>query len=499
MIGGNLDMMHANGWHEAELRLAMPPTIDSIIPAFENAGQSQVFRFFEGLEKEQKDNILQQAAQIDLKEVQHLVDTLVHGQGHHGVDLSDLEPAPYISLPSKGGDAEDWETAFKEGEAALEAGRVATFTVAGGQGTRLGYDGPKGTFPVTPVRKATLFQVFAEKILAARRRYNAPIPWFIMTSTINHEATVRFFEEHAYFGMEEDSVSFFRQGLMPAVDYEGKIILDGKDSIAMTPDGHGGSLRALVRSGATEKMAKMGIDTISYFQVDNPLVACIDPAFIGFHLRGKSEMSSKMLQKAYPKEKLGHFCNQRGKQVVIEYSDMPDELCEQRDADGELSYRAGSIAVHILSREFVERMGGAEAGETTLPFHRADKKIQVVDDEGNTSKPDAPNGVKFEMFVFDAIPFAQGPVVIESLRETGFSPVKNAEGVDSAQSCRDDQLRLFASWLKAAGVEIDLDADGIPQIVFEVSPHFADNERDFVAKWNALETKPEITDGLVIE
>lgn len=477
----------------------MPQTIDSLIPAFENAGQGQVFRFFESLDQEGKDHLLEQAAQIDLKEVKHLVDTLVRGQGHHGADLSDLEPAPYISMPDRGGDPLDWEKAFQEGETTLRAGRIATFTVAGGQGTRLGYDGPKGTFPVTPVRKATLFQVFAEKILAARRRYNASIPWFIMTSTLNHEATVRFFEEHAYFGMDEDSVSFFRQGLMPAVDYDGKIILNDKGSIAMTPDGHGGSLRALVRSGASEEMAKMGIDTISYFQVDNPLVACIDPAFIGFHTRAKSDMSSKMLQKAYPKEKLGHFCSQRGKQVVIEYSDMPDELCELRDDAGELAYRAGSIAVHILSREFVERMGGAEAGEACLPFHRADKKIQTVDDEGCTHKPTAANGVKFEMFVFDALPFANNPVIIESARETGFSPVKNAEGVDSAQSCSDDQLKLLASWLKAAGEEVALDSNGLPTVHIEVSPHFADTESIFVEKWKALKEKPAISNGLVIE
>lgn len=465
--------------------------------AFEKAGQGHVFQYFDELEPAMQESLLAQTQQIDLSEVQMLVDTLVKNESGHGLDLSDLQPAPYVPLPEHGGDPEAWGAAFKAGAEAIRKGRVAAFTVAGGQGTRLGYDGPKGTFPVTPVRSATLFQVFAEKILAARQIYGAAIPWFIMTSTLNHEATERFFAEHAYFGLEEGSVMFFRQGLMPAVDFEGKILLEDLGSIAMSPDGHGGSLRALVRSGATARMAEQGIDTISYFQVDNPLVNAVDPAFIGFHLQGESEMSSKMLPKAYPKEKLGHFCRQHGKTVVIEYSDMPDELTEQRTPAGELAYRAGSIAVHILDREFIERMGG-DGGEG-LPFHRANKKVRTLDPEGRPYQPDRPNGVKFEMFVFDALPSARNPVIIECLRESSFAPVKNAEGIDSAQSCQELQLALFASWLKAAGAPIETDAQGLPHYPIEVSPLFASTESEFVEKWQALAEKPEIRSGLVIE
>jgi len=227
-------------------------------------------------------------------------------------------------------------------------------------------------------------------------------------------------------------------------------------------------------------------------------VKCVDPAFIGFHLKGASELSSKMVPKAYPKEKMGHFCMQGGRGVVIEYSDMPDALTEQMDAAGELLFNAGSIAIHVMDRAFVKRLGGSDA-EVALPFHRANKKIRTVDAAGKSVVPESPNGIKFEMFVFDALPFAKNPVVVETARESEFSPVKNAEGVDSPQTSAADQLRQYARWVKAAGIDLAVDETGLPSIEFEVSPLFADSERDFVAKWNALAQKPVIEAGTVLK
>ncbi|KXU37593.1 2-alkenal reductase [Cephaloticoccus primus] len=489
----------------------------ALIDAFRAAGQGQVFRFFDKLDEAGRDRLLAQAAEIDLGELARLKATLLGecsaaGEGRvgggaaggAGVDLSDLEPAPYEPLPEHGGDAAEWAAARSAGEAALRAGRVAAFTVAGGQGTRLGFDGPKGTFPVTPLRAKSLFQVFAEKLLAAQRRYGRPLHWFIMTSTQNHEATAQFFAEHAYFGLAPERVHLFRQGRMPAVDFEGRILLEAPDRIAMSPDGHGGSLRALSRSGALDLMAREGIDTLSYFQVDNPMVRCIDPAFIGWHLLRGSEMSSKMLPKAHAAEKLGHFCMQRGRLVVVEYSDLPQAMQEERAAaTGELRFNAGSIAIHLLNREFVRRMsaGGAES----LGFHRADKKIPTLDETGQPLSPPAPNGVKFELFVFDALPFARNPVVIETSRADEFSPVKNATGADSPQSCRADQLRQYARWFAAAGLPagqlapLALDASGLPQIGLEVSPLFAEDAASFAESWAKLSPPPPIADGLYLE
>ena len=482
-----------------------------IIERFQRAGQGHVFAFFDQLKPEEQQRLLDEAAEIDLGEISRLTETLLKKSAAAGVNLTGLEPAPYVPLPEHGGDASEWAAAKASGEDALRAGRVAAFTVAGGQGTRLGYDGPKGTFPVTPLKKKTLFQVFAEKIKAAGVRYGRPLHWFIMTSHQNHAATEAYFAENGFFGLDRARVHFFRQGRMPAVNFEGKILLESRGSIALSPDGHGGSLRALERSGALDVMEREGIDTLSYFQVDNPLVRCIDPSFIGWHLRKGSEMSSKMVPKAYAEEKLGHFCAQNGELVVIEYSDLPMEMQKLTDASGKLRYIAGSIAIHVLDREFVRRMakatGSAEAGSATaaanegatLPFHRADKKIATVDQSGQSVKPEKPNGVKFEMFVFDALPFAKNPVVIETRRADDFSPVKNAEGVDSPKTSRDDQLRQFARWLKANGASVDTDATGLPDVTVEVAPSFGYDEDSFADAWQQRSPKPIVRDGLYLE
>lgn len=474
-------------------------TTHPLIEKFQRAGQAQVFAFYDQLSPDAQKRLLDEAAEIDLEEIDRLTTTLLKG-GAAGVNLDGLTPAPYEKRPEHGGDAAAWAKAKRAGEDALRAGRVALFTVAGGQGTRLGYDGPKGTFRVTPLKQKSLFQVFAEKIRAAGVRYGKPLHWFIMTSHANHAATEAFFVENRYFGLDASRVHLFRQGRMPAVSFDGKILLESKGGIALSPDGHGGSLRALDRSGSLDLMKREGIDTLSYFQVDNPLVRGVDPEFIGWHLLRGSQMSSKMVPKAYPGEKVGHFCVQNGRLVVVEYSDLPASMQNETDANGALRYLAGSIAIHILDREFIRQMAHSTgSGEAELPFHRADKKIPTIDAEGRTLKPEKPNGVKFEMFVFDALPFAKNPVVIETLRENDFSPVKNAEGVDSPKTCREDQLRQYGRWLKANGAEIATDATGLPAFTVEVSPLFGYDEDSFADSWKKLTPKPALREGLYLE
>ena len=472
----------------------------TLIASFRAAGQAQVFAFWDSLDTTQRAALLAQAAEIDLGEIARLHRTLVLNSGGSGINLAGLTPPPCERLPEHGGDAAAWARAQTAGEKMLRAGRVAAFTVAGGQGTRLGYDGPKGTFPVTPVKHKTLFQVFAERIAAASLRYGRPLHWFIMTSHANHEQTEAFFAEHRYFGLDRARVHFFRQGRMPAIDYAGKILLETKDSLALSPDGHGGSLRALHRSGALDLMQSEGVDTVSYFQVDNPLVRCIDPAFLGFHSLRGAEMSSKMVPKAHPEEKVGMFCQLDGRLVVVEYSDMPMTMQRETTAGGSLRYDASNIAVHILDREFVRRLAtGAGEGGAALPFHRADKKIPTIDATGNPVKPDKVNGVKFEMFVFDALPFARNPLLTETRRCDDFSPVKNAEGPDSPQTSRDDQLRQAARWLHAAGANLATDASGRPNCAIEISPLFADDAESFSAAWQQRSPRPALVDGLCIE
>ena len=469
--------------------------MSSIVERFQQAGQGQVFAFLSQLSPEAQRTLLAEAAEIDLAEIAGLTRSLLGPGGAAGANLDGLEPAPFEARPENGGRGASWSEAKSVGESALRGGRVAAFTVAGGQGTRLGYDGPKGTFPVTPLRQKTLFQVFAEKIRATGLRYGRPIPWYIMTSNQNHAATEAFFAEHRWFGLDRGRVHLFRQGRMPAVDFTGRILLETPGSIALSPDGHGGSLRALERSGAIAQMKADGVDTISYFQVDNPLVRCVDPTFIGWHIRGRSELSSKMVPKAYAEEKVGLFCRQGGKTVVVEYSDLPME--RQREIDpvsGRLRFLAGSIAIHVLDREFVHRVatGGADVA---LPFHRADKKIATIDAAGQPVRPEKPNGVKFEMFVFDALPFARNPLVIETRREDDFAPVKNAEGLDSPATCREAQVAQFGRWLAANGAA--LPPGPVPPI--EVSPSFGYDEDSFADSWRLRHPKPVVAAGLYLD
>jgi len=346
----------------------MNPTI----AAFRDAGQGQVFAFFERLSPDGRRRLLEQAAEVDLDEVGRLVRTLAAAARRGPRTWTGWCRPPTSPCRTTAG-CRGLGPGPGRRETALAAGRVGAFTVAGGQGTRLGYDGPKGAYPVTPVRGKPLFQVFAEKIIAAGRRHGRPIPWFVMTSHQNHDATVSFFEERGWFGLEKGRVHFFRQWRMPAVGFDGRILLEAPGSIALSPDGHGGSLRAMERSGALDLMAAEGVDTLSYFQVDNPIVHCVDPAFIGWHLLRGSEMSSKMVPKLYPDEKLGHFCLRDGKLVVVEYSDLPLELQRAREPDGRLRYLAGSVAIHVLDREFVRRVARSEgAGRfpSTAPRRR---------------------------------------------------------------------------------------------------------------------------------
>jgi UDP-N-acetylglucosamine/UDP-N-acetylgalactosamine diphosphorylase len=466
---------------------------------FEQKGQGHVFQYWESLDQEEKKILQEQADEIDLDELWVLVSQLVFSkEGSSLIDFSNLDPAPYEPLPADIHGDEKWQEAKVAGEAALRSGRVAAFTVAGGQGTRLGYDGPKGTYPISPIKNKTLFQLFAEKIKAARCRYDCEIPWYLMTSHVNHEATISFFQENNHFGLGEGSVRFFRQGRMPAVDFEGKILMESKGSIAMSPDGHGGALRALERNGILDEMEAKGIDLMSYFQVDNPHVQVIDPYFLGFHVLSGSSMSSKMLPKAYEKEKLGHFCVLGNRLEIVEYSDMPDELTAQRDEKGQLRFIAGSVAIHIVSVDFIRKLTSKNSS-IALPFHKALKKIACLDSNGEKIVPSEPNGVKFELFVFDALPFAGKPMIIETTRLGDFSPVKNAEGVDSAVTCRADQQRLFAQWLDEVGVSVEKDSEGVPLRKIEVSPLFGYNLETFRESWKKRGLKVDFSQDAYIE
>lgn len=435
-------------------------------------GQGHLLRFYEDLPPARQKALLAQLAAIDFAEVDRLAEE--HVFSSEAAPKGDIQPQETISANS--GDektAQMFAGARQRGDQLLAEGKVAAFVVAGGQGTRLGYEGPKGCLEATAVAHKPLFQLFAEQILAAGRRAGVAIPWYIMTSPQNDVATRAYFRQHDHFGLSGDDVFFLVQGSMPAIGLDGKLLLADKGSVAVSPNGHGGSLPALRSSGAIEDMANRGVELISYFQVDNPLVRCIDPLFLGLHDLRKAEMSAKVLPKRDPLEKLGNVCLVDGKVTVIEYSDMPEELATACTEDGHLRFSAGSIAIHVLSRSFVERL--TEGGKCVLPYHRAVKRVPYTDPAGQVVEPEEPNAVKLEMFVFDALPLAASPVVLETDRSEEFSPIKNSQGPDSLTTSLHDQVRRAASWLEDAGVAVPRDADGQVAAAIEISPLYADS------------------------
>jgi len=359
------------------------------------------------------------------------------------------------------------EEAAKLGQELLSSGKAAVVTVAGGQGSRLGYEGPKGCFPISPIRNASLFQIHSEKILAARRRYNKPLYWYIMTSPLNIEQTKSFFLRNSCFGLPEEEIRFFAQGLFPTLTNEGKLVLAGEGGLFRNPNGHGGTLKALLDSGCLQDMERRGVEELFYFQVDNPLVRIPDPCFLGFHRGNGSQMSSKVIAKAFPEEKLGSIGRVEGKACVIEYSDLNERQMHSRDEAGRLLFSHGSIAVHILNVSFLHSVGD-------LPLHLASKMIQawVPDSEGGIVH--SREAMKFEMFIFDAIPLAKNPLFMETSREEEFAPLKNSTGADSIETCRLGISKQGARWLERCGIEIPK-KEGQPIYNVEISPVFAED------------------------
>jgi UDP-N-acetylglucosamine/UDP-N-acetylgalactosamine diphosphorylase len=454
----------------------MSDRLQSIRAALARHGQEHVLQFVGDLTDSQQRSLLEQLASIDFTALDDLIQRYVHQRPK--VDLPEtLEPAPYF--PNGGGDdrsAFDAGKFQRIGEDLIRHGKVAAFTVAGGQGTRLGWNGPKGTYPATVVTGKPLFRVFAEQILATQRRSGVNIPWYIMTSPANDADTRAFFADNNHFNLPNPKrdIFLFPQGELPSIDAAtGKLLLAEKGALAMNPDGHGGSIKALRDSGAIADMKARGIEHISYFQVDNPLVRCIDPLFIGLHAAApgsSAEMSSKMVPKASADEKVGVFCRANGKTCVIEYSDLPAELAGQKDSSGRLCFVAGSIAVHVISVTFVERLT-ADAHHFALPYHRADKKVPFIDvNSGKLIEPSSPNAVKLEAFVFDAIGLAESSIVYETRRVEEFGPIKNATGVDSPATSHQLQSDRAGSWLEHAGVRVPRDSHGHVQARIEINP-----------------------------
>ncbi|HEY3325459.1 MAG TPA: UDPGP type 1 family protein [Planctomycetota bacterium] len=445
----------------------MQHDLQKLMAAAKAHGQEHLFAFYAELSAESKAKLLDQIASLDFDLIDRLVAEFVKGGA--APTTGTLEPAPVIALPKAPAEKQAEAQARATGDELFRKNRVACFLVAGGQGTRLGLHGPKGAFVIGPISHRTLFQLHAEKIIALRRRYNATVPWLIMTSDANDAETREFFVQHNWFGMGEASVRIFKQGNMPAVSRDGKILMQAKDEIALSPNGHGGSIKALYDSGSVAWLKSMGIDTLFYFQVDNVLTKIGDPTFLGYHAQATSQMSSKACRKRDWKEKVGVFGLKDGRLAVIEYSDLPENIAKETDANGNLKWWAGSIAIHVLDIGFIEKLNH---GGFQLPYHKAEKAVPCIAADGQPAKlkPGEKNGIKFETFVFDALSQADRTVTVETAREEDFSPVKNADGEDSPATSKRDLMELYARWLTTAGTRVPRKADGSLDCRIEIRP-----------------------------
>ena len=454
--------------------------------------QEHLLAFYNQLNANQQKSLLNQIEKLDFTRIPGWIEQYVKNDSPLTIPVK-FDPAPsYPPQPETAEQKAKYAEARQLGIELLKQGKVAGFVVAGGQGTRLGFDGPKGNFSVSPIRGKTLFAIFGESILAASKKYGADIPWYVMTSPLNDDATKATFEKANYFGLKKKNVVIFQQGTMPNFAFDGKILMADKGTLATSPDGHGGSLKALADSGALADMKKRGIEYLSYWHVDNPLVYVLDPLFIGLHAADGAEMSSKALIKAGPLEKVGNFCLVNGKVTVIEYSDLPDEQAHRKNPDGSLVFELGSIGIHIISVSFVEKLNAG--GGFALPFHKAIKKIPHIDAAGNPVNPDEPNGVKLETFVFDALPMAKKSVILQTLRAEEFAPVKNATGVDSAEVTYQMMIDRAAGWLESAGVNVPRKVDGKPDCVLEIAPSFALFREEIKDKADKIPSlKPHLT------
>ena len=436
------------------------------------AGQSHLLAFWDRLDESARARLLEQIASLDLAAVARLRGVLASAAKPSPRPAAEPAPAPVVELSGASRAA-----AVARGEEELRAGRVGALLVAGGQGSRLGFDGPKGCCPVGPVSDEPLFFFHARKLLARKRRFGRPVPLYVMTSGANDAATRAFFESRGFFGLAREDVFFFQQGMWPALSPEGLVLLERPDRLFLSPDGHGGVLAALERSGALADMEARGLSSVCYFQVDNPAVDVADPAFVGLHASEGADWTLKVCRRAGPGEKMGMPVLRGGRTAIVEYTEFSDEDRSAVAPDGSLRFAWGSPAQHVFSVPFLRRE--AEAG---LPVHLAHKKVPFIGPDGAPVKPVAPNAYKFEKFVFDALADARKAVCLAFDREEEYAPVKNAEGDKSPAACRADLSRKWARWLRAAGTDVPLDERGYPLRPVEIDPAFADSPAALAAR-----------------
>ena len=320
----------------------------------------------------------------------------------------------------------------KIGMEAIRAGKVGAVLLAGGQGTRLGFDQPKGTVNIGLTRKIYIFECLMKNLMKVTDEAEAYIPLYIMTSVHNNQDTIDFFEKNHYFGYDSSYVKFFKQEMVPTVDHEGRVLMASETELAMAPNGNGGWFSSMVVDGMLQDVHERGLEWINVFAVDNVLQQIADPLFIGATLASGCESGAKVVRKAAPDERVGVLCTEDGKPSIAEYYEMTEEMATARKENGDLLYGFGVILNYLFREDKLE-----EIADRHMPIHVVEKKIPFMDEQGNKVKPDKPNGYKFETLVLDMVHMMNDCIPYEVIREKEFAPIKNLHGVDSMDTARE--------------------------------------------------------------
>ena len=388
-------------------------------------GQEHLLTFYNELNEQEQNELLNQIDSIDFE----LVSKLYNNRNSMANTDDVIEPLGYVDklkLSNK-----EIEMYTEMGKRAIQNGELAFATLAGGQGTRLGHNGPKGTYMFGVNPDKSLFEIMSDSLKLAKRKYNVYIPWYIMTSRENNDDTINFFEANNYFGYPKDMVEFFKQEELPMLHEDGRMILESKSRIKLAADGHGGILGAMHKNNIIKDLENKGVKWVFIGGIDNVLLKMVDPLFMGITIYKGVKLAGKSIVKANPEEKVGVFCKRNGRPSVVEYTEITSEMAYESDSAGELLYGESHILCNIFSIEALKQIG-----DEKLPYHAAFKKSTYIDDAGKEIIPILPNSYKFETFIFDAFNKFEDMLIFRTLREEEFAPVKNKEGVDSPETAR---------------------------------------------------------------
>ena len=395
--------------------------------------QEHVINLFEKIDLNKQEELAKQVLNIDFHKILELYDK-------KEIEFKEKTITPIDYLDKQKMSKNEIERLDNLGIEVLKKGQYAVVTMAGGQGTRLGHPGPKGTFKLDVYGKGKyLFEILAENLKQANKEYNITIPWYIMTSKENNSMTVEFLEKNNYFGYDKKYVTIFMQGELPLVNTEGKLLISKEMKIKEASDGNGGTYSSLRSSGALADMKERGIKWVFIGSVDNALLKMVDTTLLGMAIDRNFQIASKSVVKANPQERVGVFCKVNNHPKVIEYTELPEKMAEEIDSNGELKYGESHIMCNLFTIDAIEKIS-----KETLMYHSAFKKNSYIDENGKEVIPDEPNSYKFESFIFDAFEFFDDIAILRGKREDDFAPVKNKDGADSPKTAKELYEKYWA-------------------------------------------------------